>query len=57
MKKFIGMLPGLEYISYEERLNKFELFSLECQRLMCVLIEVLMRQTDFRIHRATLLSQ
>ena len=39
-KRFTRMLPGMEGISYEERLNKLGLFSLERQRLRSDLIEV-----------------
>ena len=39
-KKFTRMFPGLEGISYEERLNKLGLFSLERWRLKGDLIEV-----------------
>jgi len=42
------MLPGMEDISYEERLEKRGLFSLERRRLRCDLIEVykIMRGMD-----------
>ena len=39
-KRFTGMLPRMEGISYEERLEKLGLFSLERRRLRCNLIEV-----------------
>ena len=47
-KRFTRMLPGMEGINYEERSEKFGLFSLERWRLMCDLIEVykIMRGMD-----------
>ena len=39
-KRFTRMLPGLEDMDYEERLNKLGLFSLECWRMRGDLIEV-----------------
>ena len=39
-KRFTRMLPGMEGISYEERLNKLGLFSLERWKLRDDLIEV-----------------
>ena len=42
------MMPGMEGIGYEERLDKLDLFSLERQRLRGDLIEVykIMRAMD-----------
>ena len=47
-KRFSRMLPGMEGISYEERLEKCGLFSLERRRLRGDLIEVykIMRGMD-----------
>ena len=47
-KRFIRMLPGLESLSYKERLNRLGLFSLERRRLRGDLIEVfkIMRGID-----------
>ena len=47
-KRFTRMLPGVEGISYEERLEKVGLFSLERRRLRGDLIEVckIMRGMD-----------
>ena len=47
-KRFTRMLPGMEGISHEERLEKLGLFSLERQRLRGDLIEVykMMRGMD-----------
>ena len=47
-KRFTRMLPGMEDISYEERLEKLGLFSLERRRLREDLIEVykIMRGMD-----------
>ena len=47
-KRFTRMLPGLEGISYEERLEKLGLFSLVRRRLRGKLIEVykIMRGMD-----------
>ena len=39
-KRFTRMLPGMECISYEERLEKLGLFSLERRRLRGDLIEI-----------------
>ena len=39
-KRFTRMLPGLEGISYEERLDKFGFFSLEQRMLRGDLLEV-----------------
>ena len=47
-KRFTRMMPGMEGISYEERLSKLGLFSLVRQRLRGDLIEVykIMRSID-----------
>ena len=47
-KRFTRMLPGMEGISYEERLEKLGLFSLERRRLRGDLMEVykIMRGMD-----------
>ena len=47
-KRFTRMLPGMEGISYEERLEKLGLFSLERRRLRGDMIEVykIMRGMD-----------
>ena len=47
-KKFTRMLPGLDGLSYKERLDRLGLFSLERRRLRGDLIEVykIMRGTD-----------
>ena len=47
-KRFTRMLPGMEGISYEERLEKLGLFSLERLRLRDDLIEIykIMRGMD-----------
>ena len=39
-KRFTRMLPGMEHLRYEERLDKLGLFSLEQKRLKSDLIEV-----------------
>ena len=39
-KRFTRMLPGLDGLSYKERLDRLGLFSLECRRLRGDLIEV-----------------
>ena len=47
-KRFTGMPPGLDGLSYKERLDRLGLFSLECRRLRDDLIEVckIMRGID-----------
>ena len=39
-KRFTRMLPGLDGLSYKERLDRLGLFSLECRRLRGDLIEI-----------------
>ena len=52
------MLPGLKGLSYGERLDRLELFSLECRRLKGELIEAfkIMRGID-RVNALSLFSQ
>eukprot|EP00061_Rhincodon_typus_P014782 g42066.t1 len=47
-KRFTRMLPGMESLSYKERLDKLGLFSMEQRRLRGGLIEVykIMRDID-----------
>ena len=57
-KRFTRMLPGMEGISYGERLEKLDLFSLERRRLREDLIEVykVVRGMD-RVDSQTLFSR
>eukprot|EP00061_Rhincodon_typus_P007232 g28737.t1 len=45
-KSLTSMLPGLDGLSYRDRLNRLELFSVERQRLRGDLIEVFNNMTD-----------